>query len=171
MIVDTPSAGGLVGSSLGGKITGCSSSCDVKYVTSSTNSDACAFGGLIGYVNNSVITDCFSTGTVSAGNANNVGGLIGLFESGTVSGRTYSTGAVTGNSNIGGLIGKLGTGLAIEGSSSDYISSSGTVTGNSNVGGLIGCVSSIRKSIVQILFICNCWYFIYTKFRRADRIS
>jgi len=138
----TSEAGGLVGSSLGGKITGCSSSCDVIYVTPSTNSDACVFGGLIGYVNNSVITDCFSTGAVRAGNANNVGGLIGWFESGTIQGKIYSTANVTGNSNIGGLIGKFGTGLAIEGSSSDYIYSSGTVTGNSNVGGLIGYVSS-----------------------------
>ena len=60
-----------------------------------------------------------------------VGGLVGRNTTGTVSGSTAS-GTVTGNRDVGGLVGVNGDG-AITNSTA-----SGTVTGNDNVGGLVG---------------------------------
>lgn len=60
-------------------------------------------GGLIGYNSNYETRDCFASGAVSG--ASNVGGLIGLQSSGqkTIE-NCYAVGAVTGNS-CGGFIG------------------------------------------------------------------
>ena len=93
--------------------------------------------GLFGYtatsaeIKNIGVTDAYIAGK------DNVGGLIGSYYSSSSVSNSYATGAVTGTSYVGGLIGS---------SSSSYHSSSsvsnsyatGAVTGTSYVGGLIG---------------------------------
>ena len=85
-------------------------------------------GGLVGY-SNGTISDSYSTGTVS-GTGNNVGGLVGNNNSGTVQ-YSYSTGTVTGANSVGGLVGYN------SGTVSDSYST-GTVSGTNSVGGLVG---------------------------------
>ncbi|MCX6801279.1 MAG: hypothetical protein NTZ73_03765 [Candidatus Diapherotrites archaeon] len=87
--------------------------------------------GLFGYVNGSEVKDLGMENSNITGNSE-VGGIIGYQESGTVSG-SYSTGSVTGSGNyVGGLVGyQYGV---ISGSySAGSINSSGE-----GVGGLVG---------------------------------
>ncbi len=84
-------------------------------------------GGLVGVAHpNVVITSGSSSAQVQGGDL--VGGLVGYNLGATIIG--YATGAVSGTSNVGGLVGSTGgiiTGYA-----------TGAVSGSSNVGGLVG---------------------------------
>jgi hypothetical protein len=84
-------------------------------------------GALVGLNDGGAITDCYSTGSVSGNDR--VGGLVG--ESyGTIT-NCYSTGSVSGNHWVGGLVGEsYGT------ITNCY--STGSVSGNWWVGGLVG---------------------------------
>ncbi len=86
-------------------------------------------GCLVGYFYEGVISNCFSTGSVSG--AGNVGGLVGkMLESSSLT-NTYATVSVSGDSYVGGLVGH----------SRGYITNSysvGFVSGNLDVGGLVG---------------------------------
>jgi len=84
-------------------------------------------GGLMGGSGGN-ISDSYSTASVSGGD--NVGGLVALVFGGTVD-KCYSTGSVTGNLRVGGLLGY----------SEDTVNSSyatGSVSGYGGVGGLVG---------------------------------
>jgi hypothetical protein len=85
-------------------------------------------GGLVGTNSNGNISNSYSTGNVSGEDM--VGGLVGLNE-GPVS-NSYSTGNVTGDNWVGGLVGSNSEGTV----SNSY--STGNVTGNNMVGGLVG---------------------------------
>lgn len=85
-------------------------------------------GSLVGLHDGITVSNSNSTGNVT-GNYT-VGGLVGL-NYGTVS-NSYSTGSVTGNYTIGGLVG-----LNDGGTVSDSYAT-GSVTGNYEVGGLVG---------------------------------
>ncbi len=86
-------------------------------------------GGLIGHNNGgSVFSDSYSTGSVSG--SNDVGGLVGQ-NWGSVS-DSYSTGSVSGGVSVGGLVGYNNNG----GVSDCY--STGSVSGSGDVGGLVG---------------------------------
>ena len=86
-------------------------------------------GGLVGH-NSGTISNSYVTGSVSSASGVRVGGLVG-HSSGTIS-NSYAAATVTGNGNIGGLVGNAGNGTI----SNSY--ATGTVTGSSNVGGLVG---------------------------------
>jgi len=89
-------------------------------------------GGLVG-INGNLITDCYSTGSVSGGDC--VGGMVGYNYSGTVT-ACYATGSVRGDSHIGGLVGtNLSFGWSVQ-ITNCY--STGSVVGNYYVGGLVG---------------------------------
>jgi len=127
--------GGLVGDN-GGTIINCGSSCIV---------DGNSVGGLVGYNVawgiNSVISMCYSSGTVSGQGP--VGGLVGqngawvlgvgemLAFEGQID-NCYSTCNVNGNISVGGLVGfnQFGT--------INQCYSNGIVSGNEKIGGLIG---------------------------------
>lgn len=94
------------------------------------NADCIHCGGLVGqHAALGMISQSYATGAVS-GNVN-IGGLVGAMSSSTIS-QSYATGAVTGNSAVGGLAGYSDTGTIIQ----SY--ATGAVTGNSAVGGLLG---------------------------------
>ncbi|WP_172600431.1 YDG domain-containing protein [Sulfurivermis fontis] len=87
-------------------------------------------GGLVGSNGNSgTITGSYATGIVS-GNTN-VGGLVGSNNSGTIT-DSYATGSVSGNTNVGGLVGSNNRGTITD----SY--ATGIVTGDISVGGLVG---------------------------------
>lgn len=110
-------------------------------------------GGLIGSVNfyqkESIVTKCFVIGKIMA-TSDYVGGLIG-YDNGESSGinlsHNYFSGDVSGNNNVGGLIGYNKHGQV----SCCY--AAGSVFGMKNVGGLVGYndASSTVKTSVAIL--------------------
>ena len=87
-------AGGLVGRS-NGSVVSC-------YATGTVSGGPDAeVGGLVGY--SKKVIACFATGAVSGGSGAFVGGLVGE-NRGPLS-ISYATGAVSGSSHIGGLVG------------------------------------------------------------------
>ena len=115
-------------------------------------------GGLAGYCNNSEITGCFTTGTVSgtyntSGATVYVGGLVGRTIGGSTLNSCFSTATVTatgsnnsGGNSAGGLVG------ANNGSTIEKCYATGNVTGNYHyVGGLVGN-NAASNSIVR-----NCY--------------
>jgi len=133
----TERVGGLVGESVSGSIVATHSSASVNGKYS--------VGGLIGRngqrtpvdVPGSAVTDCYGTGPVSGDL--DVGGLVGDNYGGSVT-QCHSTGAVSGDSCVGGLVGTNDYHDYYRG----YIGvttdcySSGTGDGNNYVGGLVG---------------------------------
>jgi hypothetical protein len=88
-----------------------------------------AFVGGLVGANRGTVNSSHSTGDVSANHI--VGGLVGENSYGTVI-DSYSTGSVTGNSVVGGLVGSNYQATV----SSSY--SAGSVSGNNTIGGLVG---------------------------------
>jgi hypothetical protein len=84
-------------------------------------------GGLVGLNWNGTVSNSYATGSVSGDE--DVGGLVG-FSWGYVS-NSYSSGNMTGDNHVGGLVGKNWGNV-----SSSY--STGSVTGTQIVGGLVG---------------------------------
>ena len=82
--------------------------------------------------NSGHLTSCYSTGTVSGDSY--IGGLVGHNHSGSIT-NCYSTGTASGGSYIGGLV---GTNCSSGSSSITTSYSSGTVSGERYVGGLVG---------------------------------
>jgi hypothetical protein len=86
------------------------------------------FGGLVGYNYGGTVTQCYSTGIVSGDGL--VGGLVGI-NGGSIT-TSYSTGAVSGNFFVGGLVGSNWGDVT-------QCYSIGAVTGTEDfVGGLVG---------------------------------
>ncbi|MBN1123526.1 MAG: hypothetical protein JXA82_00865 [Sedimentisphaerales bacterium] len=122
---------GLIGG-LCGDNSGTISQC---YATGNVTGN-CDIGGLCGYNDLGTITQCYASGNVVSREApffnDNTGGLCGL-NSGDII-QCYATGAVTGNSYVGGLCGYNG----YDSGTIRQCYATGTVTGNSSVGGLCG---------------------------------
>ncbi|CAN1523786.1 Filamentous haemagglutinin, N-terminal [Methylophilaceae bacterium] len=74
------------------------------------------------------ISNSYVTGSVSGDS--NVGGLVGYNDYGSIS-HSYSTASVSGSYNVGGLVGRNDVSI-------DNSYAAGLVTGTSNVGGLVG---------------------------------
>ncbi|MBG6080642.1 filamentous hemagglutinin family protein [Rubrivivax gelatinosus] len=94
--------GGLVGangySGDGGSISG-------SYATGTVTASSGPVGGFVGH-NEGSITDSYATGNVvGLGSSSNIGGFVGVnFANGTITG-AYSTGQVSGTTNVGGFAG------------------------------------------------------------------
>jgi hypothetical protein len=130
--------GGLVGIAAGDAggnqvyIYDCSSSCNLVGVTFQTRN----WGGLIGDLLRSTVSNSFATGTITGGtlSAEDHGGLVGKANTSSIIAYCYSTGAVNGNSNLGGLVGKV-----IDSATVDKSYVTGNVTGTSQqIGGFVG---------------------------------
>jgi hypothetical protein len=92
-------------------------------------------GGLVGYQYRGYVNNCYTTGSVSG--QGSVGGLVGA-ELGSIN-NSYSLAAVTGTNAVGGLVGGI-SGYLLYGVRTSY--SAGRVIGDTNVGGLIGYSNS-----------------------------
>ena len=88
--------------------------------------------GILAGRNSGAVRNCYSTGTV-VNNSTSAGGLVG-YNYGTVS-NSYSTAAVSGRSQVGGLV---GANSGLHNGSLIQCYSTGEVTGNNAVGGLVG---------------------------------
>ena len=98
-------------------------------------------GGLAG-LNAGLIVNARMTGTVSV-TGGSVGGLVGSNGVGGIIQDSSASGTVTGNRNVGGLV---GISLSIiRGSFAD-----GTVSGNNNVGGLVGTLTQGSGQVAVI---------------------
>ena len=123
------SVGGLIGSTCG-KIRDSSTSGTITAVAALSN-----VGGLVGRVLNGSVESSFANVNVYAPDGNRVGGLIGIVD-GSIStsiSTSYATGAVTGDSEVGGLIGTVNNSKSV----SECFAAGNTV-GHADVGGLIG---------------------------------
>src|SRR5262249_36475471 len=96
---------------------------------------------LLAYSFRTGVTQSYATGNVT-GSVNNVGGLVGLADTGSNISKSYATGAVNAPDTVGGLVGWL-FGAQV---SQSY--SSGRVTGNTNVGASVGFMQN-AGSITQ----------------------
>jgi len=88
-------------------------------------------GGLVGYGRDAVIENSHATGDVM-GYSYRIGGLLGYNWGGTEILNSYATADVSGDENVGGLVGENGAGTI------ENTYAAGNVTGNTDVGGLIG---------------------------------
>ncbi len=106
-----------------------------NYSSASVIGSSSTVGGLFGYIGNVRVRDSYATGSVS-GNSD-VGGLIGSYESDGTYGitRNFATGSVSGTDDVGGLIGSA---YSLGEFSDSY--ATGSVSGTDNVGGLIGLI-------------------------------
>ena len=120
--------GGLVGQNVSGTSIG---TIDNSYSTGAVSGKSYV-GGLAGENSGSgcTISNSYSTGEVS-GTDNYVGGLVG-YNLGKID-NSYSMGAASGTSSVGGLVGYNSYGGTIDNSYSV-----GEVSGTSNIGGLAG---------------------------------
>ncbi|CAO3429269.1 MBG domain-containing protein [Azospirillum doebereinerae] len=101
------------------------------HVTGSVTGNADQVGGLVGWNDLGTITGSSSAATVSG--AGETGGLVGRQRVGSIT-DSYATGAVTGTSDyVGGLIGDSSGNASLT-----NVYASGKVTGTTNVGGLSG---------------------------------
>jgi len=121
--------GSLVGYlAYGSILSGCS-------VQNTTVRGGTIVGGLVGY-NEGTITNCCSSCVVDG---NSVGGLVGMNVFGEIS-NCYSTGTISGNSPVGGLLGQNGESFTWEMISGGIYRcySICSVIGTTEVGGLVG---------------------------------
>jgi len=114
----------------------------------STGSVTCAgagsqIGGFAGS-NSGRIDESYSTGNVSASSSSDVGGFVGYISTNPWEGpgaiyNSYSTGSVTGGSNVGGFVGRNNAGT-LNSTTGVIVNSysTGAVTGSSNAGAFIG---------------------------------
>ncbi|WMD19074.1 filamentous hemagglutinin N-terminal domain-containing protein [Achromobacter seleniivolatilans] len=133
--------GGLVGVSRYGDILDSASTANVATSSAHVN-----VGGLVGYAQNSALTNVASTGGVSAGPSSNVGGLIGLSENSTVT-HARSSGKVKSENgaNTGGLVGVNKGGTIGESESTGAVLSENGL----NTGGLVG-LNSDRGQLINV---------------------
>lgn len=113
-------------------------------------------GGIIGQSGNyspsgknegASLENLINTGTVT-GNTNNIGGLVGNMQNGTLGGTSYNLGAVTAKGyNVGGLVGHAyNATIGNQGEDAVTVYNRLNVTGAYNVGGIVG---NMEGSTVQ----------------------
>lgn len=174
------SAGWVAGT--GGSITNCRSSASV---TCTVTDGVALVGGLLGNVSSKTITDCSSTGSVTATNGGRIGGFVGSIDGSTVS-KCYARGDVSAKNEAGGFAGYTSTvsiadcyatgNVSIGGSDNTaggfigYDASSttvarcyavGSITGGSWKGGFVGRIVSGSSYTVVLehrrIFLTRCW--------------
>ncbi|MFP6847679.1 MAG: GLUG motif-containing protein [Pseudomonas sp.] len=125
--------GGVLGQYYVGGLIGWSNDSTISnaYTTGSVSGNG-SVGGLIGWNQGSTISNVYSTGSVS-GISQYTGGLVGVVNGGSIN-NAYAAGRVSGgNQYSGGLVGFNSGGSTI---SNAY--ATGSVTGGFQVGGLVG---------------------------------
>jgi len=133
--------GGIGGTIRNSTITGCYSTCILRGA-GTINGDkywnqACSIGGIVGSMGYSTVSECFFSGAVSGDT--NVGGIAGGGWDGSTVIDCYVTGTVSGVYCVGGIMGN-GNGGYQESESTTIKScySSGDVKGKGSVGGIMG---------------------------------
>ncbi|MEI8377113.1 MAG: flagellin [bacterium] len=136
-----------------GSCWGTTTNIDNVKITNSTIQGFNNVGGLIGFTNTAVISNCTANCNIS-GSGINTGGLIGWMNFGGSISKSSSSGSVSGIGSIGGIIGKhegYGTATITECSSSASVSCS--TAGNNSTGGLIGIAGNDNLDLT----VQNCY--------------
>ncbi len=130
------------GADVGGLIGFSASAVSNSYATGAVTGEL-RVGGLLGSNNSGSVSNSYATGAVTAVVdasiglfGSDAGGLIGFDSGATPTHDVYATGPVTGDNNLGGLIGELENNL-----SNAYSTGAVSVApggGGANVGGLVG---------------------------------
>ena len=111
-------------------------------------------GGVIGYLDGGSIVNCSAVGIDIDGNMD-IGGIVGMMNG--YMNNCYTTGVVSGNDNIGGVIGNVGVSVWND-ASDTYITScysSCNVSGKTAVGGVAG--ESLSHNTLYDICITNCY--------------
>jgi hypothetical protein len=142
-VVITGTDGGRIGG-IAGQLYNQSNLTDVTFTGSITAPDFYQVGGLVGYLESSTIVRSSSTGAIASDFQWSIGGLIGEAYDINMS-ESFASGAVNGGSSteVGGLIGQA-----------YYVNvtdsyASGDVTGSNRVGALYGYTESVNSSRVH----------------------
>ena len=142
--------GGVAGSIYECSITNCYSTGAIKCSGSSA-------GGVVGSLSiNSIMSNCYATGSVSSSSAifglgGEAGGVVGFVSSGSIINNCYFTGAVSGNNCIGGIAGTVTRLLTSDAPNSiTNCYSSGNVSSIGDyVGGVVGYVGEKSGVIIN----------------------
>ena len=126
------------------------------------------FGGIVGFLGNNqqlYLQDCTNTGTVTANNANGVGGIVGATD--TASNYISATGCknaanISGARNVGGIGGRIETTRTTSTISSlvfrnCYNNGDISATPNGTVGGIVGYLYANGGSAADIAVVLYCF--------------
>ncbi len=101
------------------------------------------------------ITNCYTTGNITSLNiSSGTGGLVGINDDGAIQ-NSFSSVNVTGDSSLGGLVGKNFGGLLGGGSIRNSFST-GSVIGANEIGGLVG-----RNHTLEFIYRCYSSGYVY----------
>ena len=163
-------AGGIVGtgsdgSRVMGSLVGLADTCTISncYVTGAGSlSGGGSTGGLIGTLRTSNISKCYASITHTPGtfSISNGGGLIGDAYFSTIS-ACSAVCDITGNANLGGLVGYVSTcsirNSYASGTVVESPSNGGALIPSDAIGGLIGTVTSVNSVAPSSTLINNCY--------------
>ena len=121
-------------------------------------------GGVVGYAQDTTITNCYNTGSVtSAGTGDYVGGVVGYYYSSSTTitiKNCYNTGDVTGtsmsSSYVGGVVGYASTSSSGGTMTITNCYNIGSVSGYSYIGGVVG-YAYIESRSDGTMIITNCY--------------
>lgn len=162
-IEDCTSAGSVsAASSIGGFAGGCTALGKSGYFannssSASVTSSGSNFGGFIGNGVGSFISNFATGNVVSTGGGNGGGFAGGIWEksTGSVFSKNYATGSVSGNANLGGLIGYIGGNLDMSNCyATGNVGTSNQL--NQKYGGLVGFTTDKAENSTSIT-ISNCY--------------
>jgi hypothetical protein len=139
---------GIVNSAIDPSITG------LGLVALDMTASGAYLGGLVAYLNDGSVTDCYTTGTVRNSNSHS-GGLVGATNSGTSISTSYSSCTVTGvggggTNTAGGFAGQVGAGSTF---SNCYASGSVGSATSTNIGGFTGMVSGTMTNCYSVAVV------------------
>lgn len=105
--------------------------------------------GLFGVTQNAEIRNVLLTGGEVSGSGNNIGALVGLAENTTIENVRNSIN-VTGDNNVGGIVGKVEDKNGESATTISDILNTGNVDGSSNVGGIVGSIAGTNNNHAEI---------------------
>ena len=144
--------GGFIGS-LSGTLENCSLN-NIEIINQ--NSFNISIGGIVGYVANSTINNCYiqnvKLNISNCSNYNGIGGIAGYIASNTTLNNCYASGLInTDGTAIGGLVGKIGGSTKL-----NNLISKVNITGSPDIfGGIAGEISGTDSSIKNTLALGN----------------
>jgi len=148
-IINTYNTGEITGGGNVGGIVGISSNnsiiqkCyNIKKIQGTSNN----IGGIAGQ-NYGEVSSCYNEGEVNNTNGSNIGGIVGYMNSNNVANvqDCYNLTSVKGKDFVGGIVGKIDSGMA------QNCYNIGTIEGTTNVGSVIGSIGATGE-------ISNCYY-------------
>lgn len=105
-------------------------------------------GGIVGYANYSVISNCINKANIKA-SSYNVGGICGYINNDCTIERCTNYGTIEGSDEVGGIVGGFSHQSAIT-----NCANCGDIKGSSNVGGIIGRVNGVSSNGTNV-FSCG----------------